>query len=184
MTAALDSSHVHPVQSRHVQSLRAVETKQRQCSHLVRGRTILHDQSLHICKRRPGSGADACVLQAQGDVNEAFLEALAVLHQKLDFLSTSALAQACAPRGCGLSSAKPRHCGPTKPTLQQSPNIDTWRTPMRTLQADQRQTERPERRMQAGSASRLSCRRHRLRIARPYTVLFAPARSRRRRTRT
>ncbi len=30
-------------------------------------------------------------------MNEAFLEALAVLHQKLDFLSTSALAQACAP---------------------------------------------------------------------------------------
>ena len=34
---------------------------------------------------------------AQGDVNEAFLEALGVLHQKLDFLSTSALAQVRAP---------------------------------------------------------------------------------------
>ena len=39
---------------------------------------------------RSPSGA----LAPQGEVNEAFLEALGVLGQKLDFLSTSALAQA------------------------------------------------------------------------------------------
>ena len=31
----------------------------------------------------------------QGEVNDAFLESLAALHQKLDFLSQSSLAQAC-----------------------------------------------------------------------------------------
>ena len=55
----------------------------------------------------------------QGEVNEAFLEALGVLGQKLDFLSSSALAQvrrvhsrARSGAGCGTRAHLDRISGP------------------------------------------------------------------------